>query len=442
MKIELSEHFTYGKLLRFSAPSIFMMIFTSIYWIVDGLFIANFAGVTSFAAINLVWPFVMIFSSVGFMLGTGGSALIAKTMGEGKILRANQLFSMLVLVTAFVGLLASVTSTLLFRPTLQFLGINGNLLSECLSYGKILMPAIALSMLQVIFQPLFVAAERPKFSFFLTFTVGMTNIVLDALLIIYFKMGVSGAATATALSWGIGTLVPVVYFALPNGTKFKFCKTYFDGRAMLKICTNGMSEFMSVVSQSVVSALYNYQMLKFAGEIGISAYGIIAYVSFIFIAVFLGYSLGVAPIMSYHFGAENKNELKNLFHKNLMIIAVASVILTIGAEIFALPLTMIFMSDNLVLLDMTVTGFRIFAISFLFSGFSIYASSMFTALNNGIVSATISCCRTLLFECACVMIMPLLFGIIGIWTAIIVAEIMALLLSIVFFAKLRPRYGY
>ena len=442
MKIQLSEHFTYAKLLRFTAPSICMMIFTSIYWIVDGLFVANNAGVIPFAAINLVWPFIMIFSALGFMLGSGGNALIAKTLGEGKKFRANQLFSLLVYTTFVVGLILSVIGVVFLKPILQFLGADGKLLSESLKYGLILLPALSLAMLQYIFQCLFVTAERPSFGFAVTFAVGMCNIALDALFIICFKLGISGAAIATAISWGVGALVPLAYFTLPNGTPLRLGKTKFFGRSLLKICSNGLSEFVSIISQSVVSSLYNYQMLKIIGDIGIAAYGTIAYLSFIFISVFLGYSFGVAPVISFHYGAQNKTELQSLSRKNLTLIAAAAIILTLFSEVFALPLTEIFIHDNPELSAMTVKGFRIFSISYLLCGFSIYASAFFTALNNGLVSAVISCCRTLIFECLCVMILPLFFGLTGIWSAIIVAEIMAVMTAASFFIKLRPRYGY
>ena len=442
MKIQLSDHFTYAKLLRFAAPSICMMIFTSVYWIVDGLFIAKYAGVTSFAAINLVWPFIMVFSSIGFMLGSGGNALVAKTLGEQRKIRANRIFSLLIYTTFILGILLSAISLVLLEPLLLVFGAGGDLLSESLKYGRILLPFISFSMLQYIFQCLFVTAERPIFGFVVTFVVGITNIILDALFIVHFQLGISGAAIATAISWGIGCLIPLLYFALPNTTSLRLGKTGFYAGALLKICSNGLSEFVSVISQSVVCALYNYQMLRIAGERGIAAYGIIAYLSFIFIAVFLGYSFGTAPVVSYHYGAGNKSELKNLSFKNLVIIGIFALILTSCSEIFAHQLIAVFAHDNLALAKMAVHGFRIFALSFLLSGFSLYASAFFTALNNGLVSAVISCCRTLLFECLSVIILPIFFGLSGIWAAIIVAEVMAVSISAVFFIKLRPQYGY
>jgi len=442
MNIELKEHFTYLKLARFTTPSILAMIFISVYSIVDGFFVANFAGTTPFAALNIVWPFVMILGSIGFMFGTGGSALVAKISGEGKPQQAKETFSLIVYAVILIGIIFAVLGMLFLKPLLIAFGIDGLLLEEGLVYGHVLSFFIPLFMLQYVFNVLLVTAERPKLSFWVTFLAGVTNVVFDALFLAVFHLGLVGAAYATVLGFVVGGILPLIYFIYPNKSKLRLGKTHFDGKALLKACTNGVSEFMSTISISVVFTLYNYQMLKYIGESGVVAYGIIAYICFIFLAVFIGYSNGCAPIISYHYGAQNKTELKSLFHKNLIMIAFAAVLLTLCAEIFAEPLSKIFIRDDAVLLKMTVSGFRIYAISFLLSGFTIYASALFTALNNGIVSATIATLRTLFFECTAVLIMPILFGISGVWSAIIVAEFMAVLLSIVFFVKLQKRYGY
>lgn len=442
MVIELKEHFTYKKLIRFTIPSVLMVIFTSIYSIVDGLFVANFAGETPFAALNFVWPFVMFFGALGFMFGIGGSALISKVRGEGDIKRANQIFSMLIYTVIGLGIFFAFFGAFMIKPVLLLFGLDGQFLADSLTYAYILFAAVPVFMLQFVFQEFLVAAERPKFGFWVNFGVGMTNVGLDALFICGFHWGIAGAAWATLSGMAVGGIVPLIYFALPNKSPFRLGKTFFDGKALVKVCTNGISEFVANISASVVIVLYNYQMLKFIGEGGVAAYGVVAYINFVFWAVFFGYSFGVAPIISYHFGAQNKEELHSLFIKSLVLIFWSGIILTILAEVLTVPLVKMFIGYDEALLRMTTDGFRIYAISFLFSGFNFFASAFFTALNNGGISAVISGVRTLVLESLCVLILPLIFGINGIWGAIIVAEFLALLLSFFFFKRFKNRYGY
>ena len=442
MVIELKEHFTYKKLIRFTVPSVLMVILTSVYSIVDGFFVANFAGKTPFAALNFVWPFIMFFGALGFMFGIGGSALISKVRGEGDEKRANQIFSMLIYTIIGLGVVFALLGALLIKPVLLWFGLDGQFLVDSLTYAYILFAAVPVFMLQFVFQEFLVAAERPKFGFWVNFGVGVTNVGLDALFICVFHWGIAGAAWATLLGMVVGGVVPLIYFFLPNKSPFRLGKTFFDGKALLKVCTNGISEFVSNISAAVVVVLYNYQMLKFIGEGGVAAFGVISYINFIFWAVFLGYSFGVSPIISYHFGAQNKKELHSLFVKSLVLITGAGIVLTLFAEILTVPLVKIFIGYDDTLLDMTISGFRIYAISFLFSGFNFFASAFFTALNNGVISAIISGMRTLVLESLCVLILPLIFGLNGIWGAIIVAEFLALLLSFLFFKHFRNRYGY
>ncbi len=442
MQIQLSEHFTYSKLLRFTAPSVAMMVFMSVYSIVDGFFVSNFVGSTALAAINIIYPFLMISGAFGFMIGSGGSALVAKTLGENKRIKANRIFSLLIYATIVFGVVFSVLGLVFLEPLISAFDIEEDLLTNSLLYGRISFFGIAAFMLQYIFQAFLITAERPNFSFWITVIAGCTNILLDALFIIVFEWGVAGAALATIISMFAGALIPLVYFAYPNKSPLRLTTTKLYISAIVKSCTNGFSEFMSNISMSVVAILYNYQMLKFVGENGVVAYSVIAYINFIFLAVFLGYSAGSNPIVSFHYGAENKNELRNLFKKSLVLIAIFALVLTSLAEIFTSPLAGIFVSYDKELLNMTTRGFHIYAISFLLAGFNIYASAFFTALNNGLVSAVISFCRTLVFECLCVLILPTFFGLDGIWSAIIVAETLALAVSIIFFSKLKKKYGY
>ncbi len=442
MKIKLSEHFSYSKLLRFVFPSIVMMIFTSIYGVVDGIFVSNYVGKTPFAAINLIMPFLMLFGAVGFMFGTGGSALVAVTLGEGKRARANELFSMMIYITVISGLIFSIVGLILLKPIAAWLGAEGEMLNNCVLYGKFLLPALAPFMVQNVFQSFFVTAEKPHLGLAVTVVAGVTNIVLDALFVAVLSWGLVGAAVATAISQITGAVIPLIYFGLPNKSLLRLTKARFDGKAFLKACTNGSSELMSNLSLSLVNMLYNFQLMRFAGENGVAAYGVIMYVNFIFIGVFFGYAIGSAPVIGYHYGAGNQEELQNLFRKSIRILLVLSAIMMIGAEVLAKPLSMIFVSYDANLLAMTVRGFMIYSISFLFMGFNIFGSSFFTALNNGLISALISFLRALLFQVAALLVLPVFLELDGIWWAISVAELLALVVTIICFVKMRKRYQY
>lgn len=442
MNIKLSEHFGYKKLLKFTLPSIVMMIFTSIYGVVDGYFVSNFAGSTQFAAVNLIMPFLMIFGAVGFMIGTGGSALVSMKLGQKENKKANEIFSLLIYVLIGVGIVFTISGFILVRPVAGLLGAEGDMLDYCTTYGRIIMIALVPFMLQNVFQSFLVTAERPNLGLYITIAAGVTNMVLDGLFIGVFKWSIMGAATATAISQAIGGIIPLIYFILPNKTPLRLCKTHFDGKAIFKACTNGASEFMTNISMSIVNMLYNFQLMKIAGEDGVSAYGVMMYVSMFFVAIYLGYSIGTAPIVGYHYGADNTDELKGIFKKSLRIIGGTAIIITALGQILAPILSGIFVGYDDTLYKMTENGFRIYAISFLLAGFNIYASSFFTALNNGFISALISFGRTLVFQILSVLILPAIFGLNGIWSSIIVAEALALVLSVTCFVKLRHRYHY
>ncbi|MCI8561700.1 MAG: MATE family efflux transporter [Dorea sp.] len=442
MRIQLSDHFTYKKLIRFVLPSVIMMIFTSVYGVVDGLFVSNFVGKTAFAAINLIMPFLMGLSALGFMIGTGGSAIVAKTLGEKKGKRANEYFSLLIYVTIAGGLIISVIGCVLIRPVSTFLGASGELLENCVLYGKILFISLTPYMLQNVFQSFFVTAEKPKLGLYVIIAAGLTNILLDFLLIAVFHWGLKGAAVATAVSEYIGGFLPVLYFARKNGSLLRLGKTYFNKGILLKTCSNGSSELMTNLSMSVVNSLYNFQLIRFAGEDGVAAYGTIMYVNFFFAAVFFGYSIGSAPIIGYHYGAGNHSELKNLFKKSLSLIAACGILLAILAQFLAAPLATVFVGYDRELFAMTCHGFRLYSMCFLICGFNFFASSFFTALNDGMVSAAISFLRTLVFQVTVVLFLPVILGLDGIWLAVTAAEMMTLLVTITFFIRKKKKYRY
>ena len=444
MKIQLSDHFSYGRLLRFTAPSIAMMIFTSVYGVVDGFFVSNYAGKTPFAAVNLIRPFLMVIATVGFMFGTGGSALVAKSFGEGEPERANRNFSLFVYVSFALGVVLAVLGIVFIRPISIRLGAEGALLDNCVVYARIILAALPFYVLQLLFQSFFVTAEKPQLGLAVTVSAGLTNMVLDAVLVISLpqQYKLAGAALATALSQVVGGTVPLFYFARKNSSILRLGRTSFDGRAILKACTNGSSEFMSNVSMNIVGMLYNTQLLKFAGENGVAAYGVMMYVSMIFSAAFIGYSIGTAPVVSYHDGARNFPELKSLLRKSLVVIGLFGVCMVASAELLSSRLARMFVGYDAALMELTVSGFQIFALSFIFMGFAIYGSSFFTALNDGLTSAAISFLRTLVFQVAAVLLLPTIWDIDGIWMSIVVAEFMAVVLTAAFLATKRRKYHY
>lgn len=442
MRIQLSDHFSYGRLIRFTLPSIVMMIFTSIYSVVDGLFVSNFVGKTPFAAINLIMPILIILGALGFMIGTGGSAIVAKTLGEGDPARANRYFSMLVYTTVVGGAVLAAAGELSLPIVSELLGAEGAMLQDCILYGRIILAALPAFMLQNVFQSFMITAEKSRLGLAVTVAAGLTNMVLDFVFIVPLGWGLAGAAIATAISQVIGGAVPIVYFARKNDSLLRLTKAKFEGRILLRTCTNGSSELMSNISASIVTMLYNFQLMRLAGEDGIAAYGVVMYVNFVFSAIFIDYSIGAAPVIGYHYGAQNHAELKNLFRRSLVLVVISGVAMTVLAELLAQPLTHVFVGYDAGLYALTVRGFMLYSISFLVSGVNIFGSAFFTALNNGLVSAAISFLRTLVFQVAVVLLLPLLLGIDGIWLAIVAAELLALAVTLVFFIVKRKQYHY
>lgn len=440
MKIQLSDHFNYSKLIRFTLPSIASMIFISIYGVVDGIFVSNFVGKTPFAAINLIYPAMMLVMAFAFMISSGGSALISKTMGEGKKEKANEIFSMLVYISIGFGIIISVLGFIFIEELSVLMGADEAMLPYCVTYGRILLPAFVFLLLQCEFQGLLIAAEKPNLSLIMTVGAGCTNIVLDALLVIPF--GLQGAAVATAMSQVVGTIIPLVYFTFSKKAILKLGKFRFDSKAFWKSCSNGASEMMTNLSSSLVNILYNYQLMKMIGEDGVAVYGIILYINFIFIGVFFGFCSGSAPIVSFHYGAQNHTELKNLFRKSIVLLSVSSVVLTLSAELTAGVLSQIFVGYDAELFAITKRAFMLYSISFVVMWINIFGSSFFTALNNGLISAVISFLRTLVFQIAAIYLLPLWFGIDGIWLAVLWAELGCCIITVIFFIIQKKKYNY
>ena len=444
MIIKLSDRFTYGKLLKFTLPSIAMMIFTSIYSVVDGFFVSNFAGKVAFSAVNIIMPFLMIVSTVGFMLGTGGTAIVANTFGSGDKEKANRYFSLFVYTAFVIGSILSILGFIFIRTISISLGASGDILKHCIVYGRIILVILPFFILQIMFQSFFIVAEKPRHGLLVAGVTGIINIVLDAILVILLPLEykLTGAAIATSFSQFVGGVIPLVYFTRKNSSILRLGKTIFDKRILLKACTNGSSEFMSNVSMSIVGILYNIQLLKYAGENGVASYGVMMYVSMIFSATFIGYSIGSSPIIAYHDGAKNHDELKGLLKKSIYLHVISGFIMITLAQLLAIPLALIFVGYDKELMDMTVSGFRIFAIAFPFMGFSIFGSGFFTALNDGVTSALISFLRTLVFQVISVLLLPIIWKIDGIWISIVVAEVMSVLFTVLFLIKKRKKYQY
>ena len=442
MKIKLSSHFSYGKILKLVAPSIAMMVFVSIYGVIDGLFVSNFVGKTPFAAVNLIMPFLMVLGALGFMIGTGGSAIVSQTLGEGDKDKANRYFSFLVYVTFILGVVLAVIGEIFLPDIARFLRADESMLPYCVSYGRIIILALPFFMLQNVFQSFFTTAEKPALGFIVTVIAGFTNIIFDAVFVAGLSLGVEGAAVATCMSQAVGALIPIVYFSRKNNSLLRIGKTKCEFKMFLKTCANGSSEFVTNISVSVMSMIYNSRLMDMAGENGVSAYGVIMYVNFIFIAVLSGYAIGIAPVIGYNYGARNNDELKNVFKKSLFLMAVFGVVLTLLAVGFAHPLAKLFVGYDESLFIMTKNALRIYSIGFVIMGFSIFGSAFFTALGNGIVSALISFLRTFIFQIAAVIILPMILDLTGIWLSVPVSELFAFLITIFFFAKMRKKYGY
>lgn len=441
-EISLSDHFTYRKLIRFVLPSIVMMLFTSIYGVVDGLFVSNYVGKIPFAAINLIFPVLMLFGGIGFMLGTGGTALVSKTMGEGDRERANSYFSMIIITTLIIGVTISIIGILITKPVCILLGADEEMLPSCLLYGRISMGFCVSFMMQNVFQSFFIAAEKPKLGLAVTVAAGVSNMILDAVFMVGLRWGIVGAALGTGLSQVIGGILPLFYFCSKRATLLQLKWTKLEFRPVLRAMANGSSEMVNNVTGSIVGMIYNMQLLKYSGNDAVAAYGVLMYVGFVFVAIFIGYSIGAAPIVGFHYGAGNHNELKNMLKKSVILMFSLGFVLFLVAEILTRPLASLYVGYDVNLMDMTIHCFRVAVIAYLITGFNIFSSSFFTALNNGGISAGISLLRTFLFKLSAVFLLPYIFGLNGIWWAEVTAEIAACIISTIFLFAKRNKYHY
>lgn len=442
MRIQLSDHFTYKKLLRFVVSPILMMVFTSIYGVIDGLFISNYVGEDPFAAVNLIYPIVMILGSIGFMLGAGGTAIVSRLLGEGNNEDANRFFSLFVFVTVISGVFFAVLGEILMPYIPVWLSADEDLYGYCVQYGRILLSAIPFFMLQNVFQAFFSTAEKPMLGFIVTAIAGCTNIILDGVLVGALPFGVAGAGFATLASQVVGAVLPIIYFSVKNNSLLRLCRPKLDWKVLLKACTNGSSEFVNNISSSIVSIVFNFRLINLVGKMGVSAYGVLMYVNFIYISIFIGYSIGVAPVIGYNYGAGNREELKNVFRKSMVLVGIFGVAMTALAIGLARPVSWLFVRNNDKLFEMTVNAFYIVSFLFMFAGFSVFASSMFTALGNGLISALISFLRTIVYQIGAVLILPIWLGLTGVWASTLVSDVLAMMTAMLFVFLMRKKYGY
>lgn len=442
MAVQLSDHFTYRKLFAFVLPPIAMMLLTSVYTMADGLFVSHFVGKTAFAAVNFVFPVVILMAGLGSMFGTGGTALVAKTLGQRAEKRAKRYFTQIILLAGLLGVLMGVLGCIWLPEICRALGATPELLPDAVMYGRVMLAFLPCCILQWTFQSLLITAEKPKLAFWLSVAGGVTNIVLDAVFMAWCGWGVAGAAVATGISQVVAGLLPVLYFILPNSSLLRFRRTRLQPRPMLQACTNGASELVSSVSAAVVGMLYNYQLIRYFGEDGVAAYGVVMYVAFFFVALFIGYDMGSTPLLAYNHGAQNRAELRNLFRKSVVLVGTCGAVLAVAAVVFAHPVAVLFVGYSERLTVLTQHAFWVYGLSFALMGYNIFASGLFTAMNNGLVSAVISLLRTFVFQALAVLGLPLLFGMHGIWWSVSVAEVGALSVSLYLVWRYRKRYGY
>lgn len=442
MQVDMSKHFSVGQLIKFSLPSVAMMIFTSIYTIVDGLFVSNFVGKTALAAVNIVFPMIMVLATVGFMMGMGGSALVGRARGEGDEERACRTFSLLIYFSIAAGIVLTIVGFLIIEPFSAAFGATGQMLDDCVVYGRIILAVEMPYILQFAFQAFLITAGKPNLGLAFTLTAGCMNIVLDALLVAVFDMGLVGAAIATDASILVGGVGPLIYFFSNNSSFLRLGKTRVNWRTIGHACTNGSSEMVANIAMSVVTMVYNAQLMALIGENGVAAYSVIAYVAMIFNAMFVGYSMGTAPLMSFQYGASNRAEMRSLFSKGIKVIAVLGVAMLVASQLMASTLSQIFVGYDVELFELTRDAFSHYAIAFLLMGFSIYGSALFTSLSNGLVSAVISFVRTFVFEVGAILLLPMLFGPSAIWYSIVVAELCSVIMTAGFEIRLGRRYGF
>ena len=442
MRVQLSDHFNYSRIFRFTLPSIIMMIFSSLYVIVDGLFVSNLVGSNALASVNIIMPAIMTIGAFGFMLGIGGNAQVAKTLGEGDNEKARRYFSLIVVTILILGFSLSALCLVFIEPLCRFLGASEKLMDYCVTYGAIMLAGGTFFMLQVTFQTFFVTAEKPTLGLIFTVAAGVTNMVFDYIFIAVMELGIAGAALATVLGYAVGGIIPFFYFLLPNSSLLRFRKPHLDLAMLFRSSVNGASEMVSNLSYSIVTFLYNFQMMRIAGENGVAAITVVLYVNMIFNAIIMGYSFGIAPVIGFHYGAENHDELQNLFQRCLKVIGTVSILMVVTAQLTAGPVTDIFYDGNKELEAMTTSGFRLYALSFLFCGMNIFGSSFFTALCNGKISAVISFLRTLVMETGMLLLLPTVFGLIGVWLAVPITETVTFMVVLYFWITRRKQYHY
>lgn len=418
------------------------MVFMSLYTMVDGVFVSRFAGTAALSAVNIVYPMVSVVVAVGVMLATGGSAIIAKRMGEGKPEQARQNFSYLILAGVLIAVGMAALALVFLKPLLHLLGARGALFELCYAYALPLVFFIPSGILQMLFQTLLVTAGRPMLGLTVTVLGGVANIVLDYLFIVPLQMGIAGAAIATGIGFSIPAVFGLLYFALRRSGPLCFVRPKGGGKMLLRCCANGSSEMVTNMSTAVTTFLFNLLMMRYAGEDGVASITIVLYTQYLMTAVYMGYATGTAPVFSFHHGSRNGEQLRRLFRISMGFIALCSVATFALALVFAKQVVVIFTPAGSPVFEMALYGFRLFSGSFLFAGVGIFASAMFTAFSDGKVSAAISFLRTFAFIVLALLLLPLAMGLDGVWLAVPLAEVLGFGVSLFFLYRKKKRYCY
>ncbi len=442
MEHALAKKFSLASLLLFAAPNIIMMIVLSMYIIVDGMFVARFIGTTALSAINMFYPAICFEMALGIMIATGGSAIAAKKLGEGKQKEAQNNLSFLMVVEGSFGIVIAVVGNLFTAEIVSFLGASAAQAPLSITYAKIIFSFAPAFFLQTAFQTFFVTAGKPALGLIVTILGGVANILLDYIFMAPLRLGVTGAAIATGIGYCIPAMVGVIFFLKAKTNPFHFVRPRFDGKVLLQACANGSSEMVTNLSNAVTTFLFNFTLLQFYGEDGVASITIILYFQYLFTALYFGYSNGIAPIISYKYGNDDRKQLQALFKNSVLFLIISSIAANVLLHFTISKLLTIFTAENSPVYQITLHGFSIYSMAFMIMGLGIFSSAMFTAFSDGITSAIISFSRTFLFIVGAILLLPAILGERGVWLAVPIAEAFGFLISILYLIGKKQKFHY
>ena len=437
----LDQKWSAGSLLRFAFPTIVMMIFMGLYTIVDTIFVAQFVNTDALSSINIVCPIINITVGLGTMIATGGNAIVSRKMGAGENQEAKEDFTLLILTGAVIGFLILLGGTIWIDKIVYALGASDLLFPYCKDYLMVLFLFIPANILQTLFSNLFVTAGKPTLGLALAVLAGIANIVFDYVFIVLLQMGIKGAAIGTGIGYMIPSIIGTVFFLMKR-SELHFCKPNMDASVLLKSCSNGVSELVSQCSAAVTTFLFNVTMMKLLGEDGVAAITVLIYSQFLLTTLYIGFSMGTAPVVSYNYGSGNVKQLKKTVRICFSFIAGISIFVFLFSLLGGESIAKVFAENNRNVFEITKNGFSIFSFSFLFSGCNIFSSALFTALSNGKASATISFLRTFGFITVSLLVLPRFLEVTGVWLAVPFAELFTLMLTVYLLCRHRKQYNY